>query len=132
MRQVQKQLNYYLEVLKGREEYTSLLDQAQAIDKKLKSWERELVQPDQKTFQDVINFNNKINAEWMYLKEFVDAEDPEVTLGALERHEDLTLQWNEQRAALNQIIKEDFKAFEEAFKTAQVPALIFTVPNESL
>lgn len=68
----------------------------------------------------------------MYLKEFVDAEDPEVTLGALERHEDLTLQWNEQRAALNQIIEEDFKAFEEAFKTAQVPALIFTVPNESL
>jgi len=132
MRQVQKQLNHYLEVLKGTDKFTGLLDQAQAIDKKLKRWERGLIQPDQKTFQDVINFHNKINAEWMYLKEFVDAEDPKVTQGALERHEDLTQQWNEQRAALKQIIEEDFKAFEEAFKTAQVPALIFTVPKETL
>jgi hypothetical protein len=96
------------------------------IDEKLKNWEKELIQPDQKTFQDVINFHNKLNAEWMYLKDFVDSEDPKVTQGALDRHYDLEKQWVTQRTKLNQIIEQDFQAFESEFKSAEVPVLIFS------
>lgn len=125
MRKVQKQLHHYLQVLDGNPAYEELIDKATAIDEKLKAWEQELIQPKQKTFQDVINFHNKLNAEWMYLKEFVDAEDPEITQGAIERYRDLEQQWTMQSKALNKIIEEDFNAFEEAFKKANVPALVY-------
>ena len=118
-------MNHYLEVLEGNTAYEGLVDQAKTIDEKLKEWEQELIQPKQKTFQDVINFHNKLNAEWMYLKEFVDAEDPVVTLGAIERYKDLATQWKTQSKALDQIIEEDFRAFEAAFQEAKVPALIY-------
>ena len=125
MRNVQKQLNHYLEVLEGNTAYEGLVDQAKTIDEKLKEWEKELIQPKQKTFQDVINFHNKLNAEWMYLKEFVDAEDPVVTQGAIERYKDLAMQWTTQSKSLDQIIEEDFRAFEAAFQEAKVPVLIY-------
>jgi len=124
MRKVQKQLSHYLEILADNDRFTSLIKKAKEIDEKLKNWEQNLIQPNQKTFQDVINFNNKLNAEWMYLKDFVDSEIPEVTQGAMDRHKDLKFQWNKQKAALDQIIEEDFNAFEDLFNAADVPALI--------
>ena len=126
MRKVQKQLQHYIQILEGQEDYKSLLEKAESIDQKLKTWEKGLIQPDQKTFQDVINFHNKLNAEWMYLKDFVDSEDPKVTQGALDRHQDLNKEWRTQRAKLNKIIEQDFQTFESEFKSAEVPVLIFS------
>src|SRR6056300_85741 len=126
MRKVQKQLQHYHQILEGQDKYQSLLEKAETIDQKLKNWEKELIQPDQKTFQDVINFHNKLNAEWMYLKDVVDSEDPKVTQGALDRHQDLNKEWRTQRAKLNKIIEQDFQTFESEFKSAEVPVLIFS------
>jgi hypothetical protein len=82
MRDVQDQLNHYLKILNGKEEYNVIYDQALAIKKRLNEWETKLIQPNQKTFQDVINFNNMLNAQFMHLKAFIDADDPELTQGA--------------------------------------------------
>ena len=89
MREVQKQLKHYQQYLSKNQSYEALISKANYIEEKLKSWEVNLIQPNQKTFQDVINFHNKLNAEWMYLKEYVDSEDPKVTQGAEIRHNDL-------------------------------------------
>ena len=62
----------------------------------------------------------------MYLKDFVDAEDPKVTQGALDRHKDLENEWMFQKEVLKQIIEEDFKAFEEEFNAKEVPSLIYS------
>jgi len=62
----------------------------------------------------------------MYLKDFVDSEDPKVTQGALDRHQDLNKEWRTQRAKLNKIIEQDFQTFESEFKSAEVPVLIFS------
>ena len=125
MRKVQKQLKYYREILIENNAYEVLLDKAEVINEKLKIWEKNLIQPDQKTFQDIINFNNKLNAQWMYLKDFVDTEHPKVTQGAVERYQDLEKQWLIQKTILDKIIKLDFNAFESEFKAANVPVLIF-------
>ena len=125
MRQVQKQLKFYREILIENNAYEVLLEKAEVINEKLKIWEKNLIQPDQKTFQDIINFNNKLNAQWMYLKDFVDTEHPKVTQGAVERYQDLEKQWLIQKTILDKIIKLDFNAFESEFKAANVPVLIF-------
>ncbi len=36
--------------------------------KSIVDWENNLIQPKQKTFQDVINFENKLNAEFNMLR----------------------------------------------------------------
>ena len=95
-----------------------------SISKKLDLWEQKLIQPNQKTFQDVINFNNQLNAQFMHLKSYVDGADPEVTEGALKRLEDLNKYWNELEKNLNEIINSDVKKFNELYKSMDVPSLI--------
>ena len=125
MREVQKQLKYYQQYLSKNQSYEALISKANYIEEKLKSWEVNLIQPNQKTFQDVINFHNKLNAEWMYLKEYVDSEDPKVTQGAEIRHNDLNNKWQEYKIQLQEIIDKDFKDFETEFKSKNIPALIY-------
>ena len=124
MRNIQMQLQHYGEVLKGKKEFLAVIDKAKTIEKKLKAWEVKLIQPKQKTFQDVINFNNKLNAEWMYLKSFVDSDDPKVTQGAKDRFQDLMEQWKTNENELNAIIEVDFEAFESLYRSMEVPALV--------
>ena len=125
MREVQKQLKHYQQYLSKNQSYEALISKANYIEEKLKSWEVNLIQPNQKTFQDVINFHNKLNAEWMYLKEYVDSEDPKVTQGAEIRHNDLNNKWLEYKIQLQEIIDKDFKDFETEFKSKNIPALIY-------
>lgn len=124
MRNIQMQLLHYGEVLKGKKEFLAVLDKAKTIEKQLKAWELKLIQPKQKTFQDVINFNNKLNAEWMYLKSFVDSDYPKVTQGAKDRFQDLMEQWKTNEKELNSIIEVDFEAFESLYRSMEVPALL--------
>ena len=124
MRSVQSQLQHYAKVLQGRSQYKTLLEKANEIEILLNAWESDLIQSDQKTFQDVINFNNKLNAEWMNLKSYVDAEDPKVTQGARDRFADLMEAWKQSKEQLEALIAKDFKEFEDAFQAAKVPALV--------
>ena len=125
MREVQEQLKHYQQYLSKNKSYETLISKANYIEEKLKTWEVNLIQPNQKTFQDVINFHNKLNAEWMYLKEYVDSEDPKVTQGAEIRHNDLNNKWLEYKIQLQEIIDKDFKDFETEFKSKNIPALIY-------
>ena len=130
MRDVKDQLNHYLKILNGKEKYNVIYDQALAIKKQLNAWEIKLIQPNQKTFQDVINFNNMLNAQFIHLKAFVDADDPELTQGSKQRYRDLIAIWDKYKIELDQIIDNDFKAFEKNYREAQVPFLMFNSDSE--
>jgi photosystem II stability/assembly factor-like uncharacterized protein len=123
MRNALAQLKYYSNILKEKDSFTKLYDQAQSIEEQLKNWEKELIQPNQKTFQDVINFNNKLNAELMHLKGYVDTDDPKVTQGAKDRYRDLNETWQKHKDELKKIIEDDFRSFEENYRAAKVPVL---------
>ena len=130
MRGAQDQLKHYSKMLKGKKDFESLYEKALTIEKKLVEWEAQLIQPNQKTFQDVINFNNMLNAEFMHLKGFVDTDDPELTQGSKDRYEDLKNTWNKFRMELDEIIEKDFKSFENDFRNAQVPVLMVNIASE--
>ena len=128
MREVQDQLDQYSKSLESDKKYEVLNKLGDEISTKLDLWERKLIQPDQKTFQDVINFNNQLNAQFMHLKSYVDGSDPEVTSGAIQRHKDLNQIWNNLEKNLNEIINSDVKEFNELYKSMDVPSLI--VPSD--
>jgi len=124
MRSAKKQLDSYAALLKDNEEAKSLLEKGEALTKRINSWEENLIQAKQKTFQDVINFNNKLNAQLKQLINYLDQPDPKVTKGAKERFDDLMKDWQVYKNDRDAIINIEMKAYNTLYKSLQIPALI--------
>lgn len=124
MRSAKAQLNTYQKRLKGNEEAKDLLDTAKALVSKIEEWENQLIQPKQKTFQDVINFENKLNTQFMSLKSFIDVANPRVTKGAKDRYKDLSLEWKSYADRKQQLIDVELKAFNDLYRKLDLPAVI--------
>jgi hypothetical protein len=124
MRSAKSQLNHYAVLLKGNKDAKSLLDKGKALLKRINSWEENLIQEKQKTFQDVINFNNKLNSQLIRLMNYIDQADPKVTKGAKQRYEDLMKDWNVYKSERDEIINIEMKAYNELYRNLKLPALI--------
>ncbi|MEM8999530.1 MAG: glycosyl hydrolase [Bacteroidota bacterium] len=128
MRTAKKQLDAYEDLLKDHEQAKALLEKGTELAERIKTWEENLIQPQQKTFQDVINFHNQLNADFMHLKGFVDMAEPKVTEGAKERLRDLMQQWNAYEKEKEDIINKEMAEYNTMFKSLQLPALILKAP----
>ena len=124
MRSAKSQLEHYAKLLKENDDAKSLLDQGKDLLKRINTWEENLIQEKQKTFQDVINFNNKLNAQLIQLKSYIDQPDPKVTQGAKERYKDLMADWQVYKNERDTIVSEEMKAYNDAYKTLNIPAII--------
>ncbi len=124
MRSVRKQLSGYKALLKDNEDAEELLTLGDSLAGRIDSWEKNLIQPDQKTFQDVINFNNHLNAEIMYLRGFIDNADPELTQGARERFKDLKDDWKVYSEERDAIVKNEMTGYNAKYKELNLPAII--------
>lgn len=129
MRSVKSRLNGLQEHLAGYPSSGDLDTQARRLFRKLEGWEESLIQPRQATFQDVINYPNRLLAELLWLKGQSDTIDPRITAGARERLSDLQAEWETAERRLQPILDElgDFNA---AYKAQNVPAVI--VPRDSI
>ena len=124
MRTAKSQLEGYAKLLKDNDTAKDLLEKGKTLAKRITTWEENLIQPKQKTFQDVINFNNKLNAQLMDLKGYVDVAEPKVTKGAKERLQDLLAQWRTFETERNAIVDGEMVAYNAAFKALDLPAII--------
>ncbi|MDH5607943.1 MAG: glycosyl hydrolase, partial [Cyclobacteriaceae bacterium] len=124
MRSAKTQLQAYQKLLKDNEAARALTDTAHALVTKIEAWEQRLIQPSQKTFQDVINFHNQLNAELSNLKEYADVADPRLTKGATERLNDVKASWKQFADTRDALIKTDMKAFNDLYKKLGLPAVI--------
>lgn len=126
MREAKSQLKHYKKLLKDHENAKALLENGDELLERITNWEEKLIQPNQKTFQDVINFKNQLNAEFMHLKGFVDVAEPKVTQGAKERLRDLLAQWKTYEDEKNAIVVDGMGTYNQMFKALDVPAIILT------
>lgn len=124
MRSAKKQLHTYAELLKDNEEAEALLEKGKELTERIYTWERNLIQPDQKTFQDVINFNNKLNAQLLHLRGYLNVADPKVTQGAKQRLTDLQKDWEVYQNEKDAITKKEMADYNSAFKALELPAII--------
>ncbi len=124
MRSARSQLKGYAKLLKDNEAAKDLLKKGKELIERIDTWERNLIQPDQKTFQDVINFNNKLSAQFMHLKGFIDVAEPRVTNGAKERLKDLLAEWNTFKNQRDAIINNEMTNYNQQFKNLNLPAII--------
>lgn len=124
MRSAKSQLDSYAKLLKDNESAAALLEKGEALTKRIVSWEENLIQSKQKTFQDVINYNNKLNAQLIHLKGYIDVAEPQVTKGAKERWADLQKDWQVYETERKAIVDEEMNAFNDLFKELAIPAII--------
>ena len=124
MRSAKTQLSHYAKLLKDSKNADALLEKGKELSKRINSWEENLIQAKQKTFQDVINFNNKLNAQLIQLKSYIDQANPKVTNGAKERFEDLMKDWQVYKNERDTIINTEMQTYNSLFKTLAIPALI--------
>lgn len=124
LRSVKAQLRSYRELLSGREAADSLLQMGDELLERITAWEEELIQPKQKTFQDVINYNNQLNAELMYLKSYIDTAYPALTQGARQRLEDLMAEWSALSGERDAIVGDGMDAYNRLYRELGLPALI--------
>ncbi|NNG10878.1 MAG: glycosyl hydrolase, partial [Arenibacter sp.] len=123
MRSAKSQLKGYATLLKENKKAEELLTKGEALLQRINTWEENLIQPNQKTFQDVINFNNQLNAEFMNLKNYVDAAEPKVTKGAKERLGDLLGQWKTFEDEKKAIVETEMAAYNLLYKQLELPAI---------
>ena len=124
MRSAKSQLKSYASLLKENEKAAELLTMGEELLERIATWEENLIQPNQKTFQDVINFNNQLNAEFMNLKDYVDAAEPKVTQGAKERLGDLLGLWKTFENEKNAIVETEMAAYNQLYKQLELSAIL--------
>ncbi len=129
MRKIKTQIESLTGFLKENNDWgdtrnIALVDTGKAILKKISIWEEKLITPKQETFQDVINFNNRLNAELMDLKTRVDVHNPRPTEGAKTRLNDLSKEWETHKTVFTKLINVEVAKFNEMYKQKAIPALI--------
>ncbi|WP_306012873.1 MULTISPECIES: VPS10 domain-containing protein [unclassified Allomuricauda] len=126
MRTAKSQLNTYKKLLKDNEKAKELLEKGDALLERINTWEENLIQPKQKTFQDVVNFSSKLNADFMHLRGFIDVAEPKVTEGAKELFRDNMAEWKTFENEKNAIVGTGMKEYNDMFKALDIPAIILT------
>ena len=123
-RNFKMQLENDIKKMGDKKELYDLIEMAKKITFKIEEWEKKLIQPKQKTFQDVINFHNKLNAEFVYLHEYINSLDPQVTSGARERFKDLDYKLKMNMKTFENDILESIEKYNIEYERKKIPAII--------
>ncbi|HAC25035.1 MAG TPA: hypothetical protein DCE81_08980, partial [Cytophagales bacterium] len=81
-------------------------------------------EPRSKNFQDVINFPNKLNAEFLQLRSVADTHDPRLTKGVQDRGRDVQADWTRYKQQMSQLIQNDIGNYNKLFREKNMPALV--------
>ena len=121
---IKKQLKLRQQHIKENESASELHTIGEDLVKRINDWEGNLIQRDQKTFQDVINFPNRLNAELASLASRASGHDPRLTAGMIQRKEDLMNEWNTHKAEMTSIIEGPIASYNDEYKKLDLPVLI--------
>ena len=121
---VRDQLKQRQALIKDHEEAKELYESGEELLSQMKKWESHLIQRKQKTFQDVINFPNKLNAEIADLLSRTSGHDPRLTKGAKERKSDLMNEWTTLKQEMESIVNEPITSYNDDYKALGLDALL--------
>ena len=116
-----KKMNNRIKKMGNMEE---LISTGKLAIKAIDNWEGQVVQTEMKTFQDVVNFINRLNAHMINLLETIDSADPPLTQGQRNRYGDLSEEWHKHKKKLDSIINNEVTEFNRLYKKEGLPAVI--------
>jgi len=132
LRIVKTQLGSRVKLLENMDDVKELLEKGKKVEKAITAWENNLIQPDAKTFQDVINFKNQMNTELLILKGILDSHDPRPTAGAELRLGEVIKMWKTMKAEMEYIIQEEVGGFNKMYSEKNLPILILPKKEKTI
>ena len=123
LRKVKSQIEALSGVWKDQPDMKPLIESGKSIVEKIGKWENNIISTKQETFQDVINFPNRLNAEMLDLRGRAQMHDPRPTKGVQARLSELLKEWDTHKASMKQLVEKDIADFNSQYKNKQVPVL---------
>ncbi|WP_224999895.1 glycosyl hydrolase [Cesiribacter sp. SM1] len=120
MRKVRQQFSALTSLLEGQPGMEKVVTEGKESIKKMEAWESELVQNKSQSFDDVINFENKLSAHLIFLKGQLDVNIPFVTEAQQKRLQELKQDWAKQQQKMNALLEQDVARFNTMSRDAQL------------
>ncbi len=124
VRSVREQVETLLERIEPYDADGTLKEAADTYLEALDQWEDRAVQKRQETFQDVINFHNRLNARLASLMGTVDESGPPVTAGARRAWSELSAQAEELSVEVAELLGPRLESWLALLEEREVPLLI--------
>jgi photosystem II stability/assembly factor-like uncharacterized protein len=119
----QKQLESLLGSLPTGDKYSGIKRDGEALLKKMKAWDEDMVQRKSKAYDDVENFPNKFTANYLFLINQTESDIPRVNQPSLDRLKELNAQWTSLKARGNELLTSDIPAFNKRLWDAGLGAI---------
>ena len=117
------QLESILANLPSVEKYSTIGIEGQALVKKMKAWDEDMIQRKSKAYDDVENFPNKFTANYMFLANQTENDIPRVNQPNLDLLKELNAQWAVLQSRGNEIMDTNIPAFNKRLWEAGVGAI---------
>lgn len=122
---LRSQIQNVVERLSGKEDYHAFVKQGKALVKKIIVWDGEIIQRKSQSYDDVINFPNKLSAEYLFVRGQLNSEIPVVTESVLERLDVLDAQWAMLKAQAEDLVENEVKPFNQELLEAGIGAIVW-------
>ncbi len=119
----QKQLEALLGSLPAGDKYSAIKRDGEALLKKMKAWDEDMVQRKSKAYDDVENYPNKFTANYLFLINQTESDIPRVNQPSLDRMKELNTQWSSLKARGNELLNQDIPAFNKRLWDAGLGAI---------
>jgi photosystem II stability/assembly factor-like uncharacterized protein len=111
MRKIRRQISDVADLVRDMPDMAAVADSAKKIAGRLQKWEDELVQNKAKSNDDIINYINKLSADYIFVKGEMDANIPYVTTGQKQRYAELDASWQVLKGQMNGLLDKDVAGF---------------------
>jgi photosystem II stability/assembly factor-like uncharacterized protein len=119
----QNQLDSLLKSLPAGAQYAGVKTDGEALLKKMKAWDEDMVQRKSKAYDDVENFPNKFTANYLFMINATESDIPRVNQPSLDRMKELNAQWATLKARADEILNRDIPALNKKLWDAGLGAI---------
>jgi hypothetical protein len=123
MRAVKTQVESFMKNTREHDRGEDIETAGKELVEKITEWESELIQPKTSGTQDIINYENQLNAQVLALYGSVNGAEPPVTKGAEQRLRDLQSEWSTHKAALDELMTQ-VAAFNTLIKESNIDPVV--------
>ena len=119
----QTQLEAILASLPAGDKFAGVKRDGEALVKKLKAWDDEMVQRKSKAYDDVENFPNKFTANYLFLINQTESDIPRVNQPSLDVLKKLGAEWSALKSRSDEMLAKDIPALNKKLWDAGVGAI---------
>jgi hypothetical protein len=109
----QTQIEALLATLPAGDKFAAVKKDGEALVKKLKAWDEDMVQRRSRAYDDVENFQNKFTANYLFLINQTESDLPRVNQSSMDQWEKLGTEWSSLKTRSAELIAKDIPSLNK-------------------